>query len=203
MSEEMKVPLFEKIEALIARNDLITAEKLLKKHEALLSEPQREELQRKIIRQRKEKQKCAEKAKKRDLKILKRSGVYWNKTYWITNILFYAWIALGIILYPYAKTNSFAIIPSLGSPNFIMEILFSVQIFVMVLFCIVGFCEAYQDRKNMKEAMNRTKNKDKALFDSFHADEKAYAGAERKWFIALLVTLLILIIHIVYMVKIF
>ena len=65
MSKEIKDPLFEKIELRIQNNDFVTAEKMLKKYQAELTPSQKEQLQRKIMRQQKEKRKNAKKVLRR------------------------------------------------------------------------------------------------------------------------------------------
>ncbi len=198
MHEEKKESSFEKIESLIMRNDLVTAEKLMKKYEASLSDRQKEQLRRKIRKQQKERQGCARKAQKQT-----RPHLSWKKIWWIQNALFNLWIALGVILYPYVKTNSFTLIPSWGGPNVIMESLFLVQIFLIVLFCGGGFLEAHQSRKDYKAAMNRTKNRKDDLFHTFSEGERDYAGQEKKWLIAFLTVVLFFILYFIYVVKYF
>ncbi len=119
------------------------------------------------------------------------------------NVLFYLWMALGVVLYPYVKTDSFRMIPRWGGPNLVMESLFLVQLFLTVLFCIAGFWEAYQSRKDYKAAMNRTKNRKDDMFHTFSARERDCAGEEKKWSIALLAALLLFFAYLFHVVTYF
>ncbi len=200
MREEIKDPLFEKIELLIGRNDFVTAEKMLKKYEAALTPAQREQLQGKMSKQQKAKAKNAKKALRRQ-----KYGVYWDQIFtWTERLLFCFWGISAIILAPYGKMYYFTTLSSWDGPpfqhNFMIESLFLLCIFLAIVYCVVKFFINHQGRKIQQEGMIKFKDRDNVTFGWYDTLEKAYANQDKNWLIALSVFLLLFIIHLVNMV---
>ncbi len=203
MSENTKDPLFEKIELLISRNNLITAEKMIKKYGDSFSKSQKKDLERKIIKQQKTKQKKAKKTLRRQ-----KYSACWDKVLeWIKKLLVYSWFVLGVIVGPYCRMESFTLRDSWDGPpfkhNFIMECLKLLLIFLSVLYFGVKFLEEHWERKIHKDGMIKLKDRDKLGYDWYYSLEKYNAEREKNWFKGLLVALLLFIVHLVYMVKLF
>ncbi|MEY8420739.1 hypothetical protein AALA83_15880 [Oscillospiraceae bacterium 44-5] len=88
--------MYDKIKALISRNDFATAEKLLDRHSTDLSERQKRELRDFIAEQQRNKQRDDLKRNKR----LKWSG-HWRAVWAIEKILFLCWLILGKVFFYY------------------------------------------------------------------------------------------------------
>ena len=101
--------MYDKIKALISRNDFTTAEKLLDRHSTDLSERQKRELRDFIAEQQRNKQRDDLKRYKR----LKLSG-HWRAVWAIEKILFLSWLILGYVLYPYGKMQYFTLLSRKG-----------------------------------------------------------------------------------------
>lgn len=204
MSKEIKDPLFEKIESRIMNNDFVTAEKMLKKYEAELTPSQKDELQRKIMRQQKEKRKNAKKVLRR-----RKYGVYWDQIFtWTERLLIGFWLILLIIIAPYGKMYYFTTLESWDGPpfqhNFIMECLHLLFFGLAIVYCGAKSLINHWKRNILKKEMIQCKEKGKDdLFDWYARDEKDHAKREKKWLKGLLVFLLCLSIQLIFMVKIF
>ena len=202
MQEIIKDPLFEKIELLIGRNDFVTAEKMLKKHEAELTPSQKEQLQRKIIRQQKEKRKNAKKVLRR-----KKYSVYWDQiSTWSERLLLGFWLIIFIIIAPYGKMYYFTTLESWDGPpfqhNFIMECLYLLFYVVGIVYCGAKSLICHWKRTGLKKEMIQCKEKgEEDLFDWYAWDEKDHAKREKKWLKGMLVFVLLSFIHSVCMVK--
>ena len=143
--------MYDKIKALISRNDFTTAEKLLDRHSTDLSERQKRELRDFIAEQQRNKQRDDLKRNKR----LKLSG-HWRAVWVIEKILFLSWLILGYVLYPYGKMQYFTLLSSWDGPPFQhrlgMELLFLLQLVLMALFfCFKSFAARRQmiDRRSI------------------------------------------------------
>lgn len=202
MSDNMKGSQFEKINSLIIKNDIVTAEKMIKRHNNLLTKSQKDKLQKEIIKQQMARQKCAFQAPK-----FSKFIVRWHKISRIKKLLVYLWVILGFVLFPYFKMEYFTLLSSWDGPpfqtNLFMEITFFVYIFLANLYFGFKVFENHWNRNIQREGMIRSKDTDKSSFDSFSALEKIYTKKERGWLAALLLSLFFLFIHLAYMVKTF
>lgn len=203
MDKDRKDPLFEKIESLILRDNIIMAEKMLKKHEASLTESQKKELQRKIVEQHKKKMRRQKKKQKYDKKILKHANIrtYWDTNAWVEPLLIYSWCAFSFLLYPYSEMKDSTVVPPFLQENLIMESIYLVYLFLALVYLGVKFFIDHRNKKIQKEEMIRAKNCGNLSFD-YHDDlEKYYAKREKRWLIPLFAFLFLTFIQIVYMVK--
>lgn len=202
MNNDIKGSLFEKINSLIIRNDLVSAEKMIKRHGDLLTKSEKKELQKEIIAQQRTRQKCTLQAHN-----FSKFSVRWHRFSRIKKLLVYSWVALGFILYPYSKMEYFTLLSSWDGPpfqkNLFMEITSFAHIFLANLYFGVKVFENHWLRNIQRPGMIRSKDTDKSSYDSFYALEKIYTKRERGWLTALLLSLLFLFIHLAYMVKTF
>lgn len=183
--------MYDKIKALISRNDFTTAEKLLDRHSADLSEHQKRELRDFIAEQQRNKQRDDLKRNKR----LKLSG-HWRAVWAIEKILFLSWLILGYVLYPYGKMQYFTLLSSWDGPPFQhrlgMELLFLLQLVLMALFfCFKSFAARGQmiDRREIKRQMEKSEKPDAGSIRLLEKLEKSNEKEARGWLIALLCTM--------------
>ena len=189
--------MYDKIKALISRNDFTTAEKLLDRHSTDLSERQKRELRDFIAEQQRNKQRDDLKRNKR----LKLSG-HWRAVWVIEKILFLSWLILGYVLYPYGKMQYFAVLSSWDGPPFQhqlgMELLVLLELVLMALFfCLKSFVARWQmiDRREIKRQMEKSEQLDT---NSIQLLKKMGKGNEKEatgWLIALLCTVAGIAIH--------
>lgn len=178
--------MYEKIAALIARNDFHTAEKLLKKHDMLLTQEQKEALRKLAETQLRENQRAARKSEK-NMKRIKRWGKHGLMKLSL-KIKLGKGILAGLILFvPYLKNKIYAwpekfeIMP--------MEILLLAYLLVVVLFCALGFMDAHTHKISSYEAKQRVRDPNKkwhGLFRTFQDAERKFAEDERNWLAALI-----------------
>ena len=173
--------MYDKIKALISRNDFTTAEKLLDRHSTDLSERQKRELRDFIAEQQRNKQRDDLKRNKR----LKLSG-HWRAVWVIEKILFLSWLILGYVLYPYGKMQYFTLLSSWDGPPFQhrlgMELLFLLQLVLMALF----FCfKSFAARRRME----KSETPDAGSIRLLEKLEKSNEKEARGWLIALLCTM--------------
>ena len=183
--------MYDKIKALISRNDFTTAEKLLDRHSTDLSERQKRELRDFIAEQQRNKQRDDLKRNKR----LKLSG-HWRAVWPIEKILFLSWLILGYVLYPYGKMQYFTLLSSWDGPPFQhrlgMELLFLLQLVLMALFfCFKSFAVRRQmiDRREIKRRMEKSETPDAGSIRLLEKLEKSNEKEARGWLIALLCTM--------------
>ena len=193
--------MYDKIKALISRNDFTTAEKLLDRHSTDLSERQKRELRDFIAEQQRNKQRDDLKRNKR----LKLSG-HWRAVWVIEKILFLSWLILGYVLYPYGKMQYFTLLSSWDGPPFQhrlgMELLFLLQLVLMALFfCFKSFAARRQmmDRREIKRQMEKSEKPDAGSIRLLEKLEKSNEKEARGWLIALLCTMAGITFHLVAM----
>ena len=193
--------MYDKIKALISRNDFTTAEKLLDRHSTDLSERQKRELRDFIAEQQRNKQRDDLKRNKR----LKLSG-HWRAVWGIEKILFLSWLILGYVLYPYGKMQYFTLLSSWDGPPFQhrlgMELLFLLQLVLMALFfCFKSFAVRRQmiDRREIKRRMEKSETPDAGSIRLLEKLEKSNEKEARGWLIALLCTMAGITFHLVAM----
>ena len=193
--------MYDKIKALISRNDFTTAEKLLDRHSTDLSERQKRELRDFIAEQQRNKQRDDLKRNKR----LKLSG-NWRAVWVIEKILFLSWLILGYVLYPYGKMQYFTLLSSWDGPPFQhrlgMELLFLLQLVLMALFfCFKSFAVRRQmiDRREIKCRMEKSEKPDAGSIRLLEKLEKSNEKEARGWLIALLCTMAGITFHLVAM----
>lgn len=191
--------MYDKIKALISSNDFVTAKKLLEKHSADLSEQQKKDLRNLIAGQQRKKQRDAIKQDKR----LRRGG-HWRIVWAIEKSLCICWFILSIILYPYAKMGYFS---SLARCNhqvshfqrrLDMELLFLLELVLMVLFFGLKSFAAHRQKTDHREMKYQLKKAEKIDIDEIQLLEtltKSYEKKEKGWLIAVLCTLAGIAIH--------
>lgn len=186
--------MYDKIKTLISRNDFATAEKLLEKHRADLSEQQKKELWDLIAEQQRKRQKDALKRDRR----LKRCG-RWRVVWAIEKGLFICWLILSYILYPYGKMKYFTLLSSWDGPPFQhrlgMELLFLLELILMALFFgLKSFVSHWQkvDHQEMKYQLEKSDIDEIQLLETL---TRSYEKKEKGWLIALLCTVAGIAIH--------
>lgn len=186
--------MYDKIKTLISRNDFATAEKLLEKHRADLSEQQKKELWDLIAEQQRKRQRDALKRDRR----LKRCG-RWRVVWAIEKGLFICWLILSYILYPYGKMKYFTLLSSWDGPPFqhrlSMELLFLLELILMALFfCLKSFVSHWQkvDHQEMKCQLEKSDIDEIQLLETL---TRSYGKKEKGWLIALLCTVAGIAIH--------
>lgn len=186
--------MYDKIKALISKNDFATAEKLLEKHRADLSEQQKKELWDLIAEQQRKRQRDALKRDRR----LKRRG-RWRVVWAIEKGLFICWLILSYILYPYGKMKYFTLLSSWDGPPFqhrlSMELLFLLELILMALFfSLKSFVSHWQkvDHQEMKCQLEKSDIDEIQLLETL---TRSYEKKEKGWLIALLCTVAGIAIH--------
>lgn len=178
--------MYEKIAALIVRNDFYTAEKLLKKHDTLLTQEQKEALRKLAETQRQENQRAARKSEK-NMKRVRR----WEKHGLMKlslEIKLGKGTLAGLILFvPYLKNKIYAWPEKFEIPA--MEILLLIYLFVVAFFCGLVFMDAHTGKIRNREAKQRAGKPNRnlpELFQTFQDTERKFAEEERNWLIALI-----------------
>ena len=186
--------MYDKIKALISRNDFATAEKLLDRHRTDLSEQQKKELWDLITDQQRKRQRDALKRDRR----LKRRG-HWRVVWAIEKGLFIGWIILGFIVGPYAKMEYFSSLArrnhqvSYFQPRLGMELLRLLLFSLPALFFALELFDAHQSKVEHQDKKLRAERAERPDHDTIHTFEllkNIYAKKEKQWLIALLCTIL-------------
>ena len=182
--------MYNKIKALIFRNDFTTAEKLLEQHSADLSEQQKIKLKDFIAEQQRNRHR---EDTKRNKRLNRRS--HWRAAWVIEKGLFISWLILGYVLYPYGKMEYFTLLSSWDGPPFQhqlgMELLVLLELVLMALFFgLKSFVARWQmiDRREIKRQMEKSEQPDT---NSIQLLKKMGKGNEKEatgWLIALLCT---------------
>lgn len=186
--------MYDKIKTLISRNDFATAEKLLEKHRADLSEQQKKELWDLVAEQQRKRQRDVLKRDRR----LKHRG-RWRVVWAIEKGLFICWLILSYILYPYGKMKYFTLLSSWDGPPFQhrlgMELLFLLELILMALFFgLKSFVSHWQkvDHQEMKCQLEKSDIDEIQLLETL---TRSYEKKEKGWLIALLCTVAGIAIH--------
>lgn len=186
--------MYDKIKTLISRNDFATAEKLLEKHRADLSEQQKKELWDLVAEQQRKRQRDVLKRDRR----LKHRG-RWRVVWAIEKGLFICWLILSYILYPYGKMKYFTLLSSWDGPPFQhrlgMELLFLLELILMALFFgLKSFVSHWQkvDHQEMKYQLEKSDIDEIQLLETL---TRSYEKKEKGWLIALLCTVAGIAIH--------
>ena len=189
--------MYDKIKALIFRNDFTTAEKLLEQHSADLSEQQKIKLKDFIAEQQRNRHR---EDTKRNKRLNRRS--HWRAAWVIEKGLFISWLILGYVLYPYGKMEYFTLLSSWDGPPFQhqlgMELLVLLELVLMALFFgLKSFVARWQmiDRREIKRQMEKSEQPDT---NSIQLLKKMGKGNEKEatgWLIALLCTVAGIAIH--------
>ena len=186
--------MYDKIKTLISRNDFATAEKLLEKHRADLSEQQKKELWDLVAEQQRKRQRDVLKRDRR----LKHRG-RWRVVWAIEKGLFICWLILSYILYPYGKMKYFTLLSSWDGPPFqhwlSMELLFLLELILMALFFgLKSFVSHWQkvDHQEMKCQLEKSDIDEIQLLETL---TRSYEKKEKGWLIALLCTVAGIAIH--------
>ena len=186
--------MYDKIKALISRNDFATAEKLLEKHSSDLNEQQKNGLRDLIAEQRSKKQKDA---LKRDRRLRRRGR--WRVVWAIEKGVFISWIILGFIVGPYAKMEYFSSLArrnhqvSYFQPRLGMELLRLLFFSLPALFFALELFDAHQrkvEHQDKKLRAERAERPDHDTIRTFELLENIDAKKEKQWLIALLCTIL-------------
>lgn len=186
--------MYDKIKTLISRNDFATAEKLLEKHRADLSEQQEKELWDLVAEQQRKRQRDVLKRDRR----LKHRG-RWRVVWAIEKGLFICWLILSYILYPYGKMKYFTLLSSWDGPPFQhrlgMELLFLLELILMALFFgLKSFVSHWQkvDHQEMKCQLEKSDIDEIQLLETL---TRSYGKKEKGWLITLLCTVAGIAIH--------
>ena len=177
--------MYEKIKALISRNDLTTAERVLDKHCEGLSPAQSAELRSLLAKQRRRRYAEFRKERKR----LRRRG-HWRAVWALKRGIVTCWSVLGIVLFPYVKIHYLAARQGLTVQRRLsMELVFLLGLVLGILFCGLGFSEVRRSRKANQEAKGRAARADCPDWETigqFQCLEAFGRKEERGWLIALL-----------------
>lgn len=184
--------MYEKIRALISRNDFTTAEKLLEKHSASLPETQETHLRALILEKRRENQRDAERRERR-LRLERRWHSHWRTVLPLERALAKCVLGGLVLFVPYLKNKFYAWPEPFEIPG--MEILLLVYLLAAALLCGLAFMDAHTSKLSRREAERRAeKAGTDTAFRTFARLEKRSAKEARGWLAALLcVTLWILI----------
>ena len=199
MAEPERAPEYRKIEGLILRNDLATAEKLLKKTD--LPEEQKGRLRDLASRQQVKRQKERAFLAKR-----MHSSPLFRRLEKLKATLFVCFLGLGCIVGPYNKMRSFTFYESWEGPPmepiFIFEVLcFLIQLIVVTL-CVIKVYEHHQNKLDHRAAARRSRNnKDERIPRNFRWRETSEWEKEKDWLIALGFAVLYTLLHLNMLVK--
>lgn len=178
--------MYEKIAALIARNDFHTADKLLKKHDMSLTQEQKDTLQKLAEAQRRENQRAvriSEKNKKRVRRWNRHSCIVLPLQIKLGKVIL---AGLPLLVAPYLK-NKFYAPEKFEIPA--VEILFLIYLLIVVLFCGLTFMDAHTNKISNREAKQRAGKPDRKLSKYFltfqHLENKSSEEA-RNWLAALI-----------------
>lgn len=189
--------MYDKIKALIFRNDFTTAEKLLEQHSADLSEQQKIKLKGFIAEQQRNRH---SEDTKRNKRLNRRS--HWRAAWVIEKGLFISWLILGYVLYPYGKMEYFTLLSSWDGPPFQhqlgMEFLVLLELVLMALFFgLKSFVARWQmiDRREIKRQMEKSEQLDTNSIQLLKRMGKGNEKEATGWLIALLCTVAGIAIH--------
>lgn len=186
--------MYDKIKALISRNDFATAEKLLEKHSSDLNEQQRNGLRDLIAEQRSKKQKDT---LKRDRRLRRRGR--WRVVWAIEKELFICWLILSFILYPYGKMKYFTLLSSWDGPpsqhRLSMELLLLLELILMALFFGLKSFVSHWQKVDHQETRYQLEKSDIDEIQLLETLTRNYGKKEKGWLIALLCTVAGIAIH--------
>lgn len=180
--------MYEKIAALIARNDLVSAEKLLKSQGAALTAEQRKQLQ--ALAAQRARSREAE-ARRQTARRNRRQSGHRPTAQGLKKVLFISWLAAAALAAPYAGMCHFHFLalrngtPSRFRRSLGMEVLILLDWLLAALFFGVGFGENRQKRRDIQRRRARVKPGDGETAHSLCTLEGFYAQKERDWLIGL------------------
>lgn len=178
--------MYEKIAALIARNDFVTAEQLLKKYDVSLTQEQKDALWKFKETQQQENQRAARKSEK-NKKRVRRWGRHGHVVLPLQIKLARGTQAGLIIFVPYLKNKFYAWPEKFIIPT--MEIFLLVYLVIVTSFCALEFMDEHIGKISNREARQRAENpnrKSSEWFQTFQNLENRCAEGERNWLIALI-----------------
>lgn len=170
--------MYEKIAALIARNDFATAEKLLRKHDISLTQEQKDALQKLLEKQQKLHIKVSTRNRRLD------SNMHWRIFSPLKKITIVCWCILSLILLPYLGMQYYAYLSNKqGGPSIdkspVMEFLFLLNLTLVILFIGLQIMDTHRLKNAQRDKAYRTK--DTNLFRLFDSSKKSYARKEKDW----------------------
>ena len=178
--------MYEKIAALIIRNDFHTADKLLKKHAPSLTQEQQDALQQLIETQQQKNQRAAQKNRKNKAFITRWSRLGRIALPLQINLL--KMTRAGLILFvPYLKNKITAWPEKFEIPA--METFLLIYLILVSLSCGLEFMDARTGKLSSRAAKQRAEKsgKDDAskLAFTFQRAENKFTQEERNWLMAL------------------
>lgn len=172
--------MYEKIAALIDRNDFATAEKLLRKHDMSLTQGQKDALQKLLEKQHKLHITVSTKNRRLHSNRYQRIFSFLNK------IIIVCWCILSLILLPYRGMQYYAYLsnkrgglPIDKSP--FMEFLFLPNLTLVILFIGLQIMDTHRSKNDQRDKAYRYRTKDTNLFHVFDSSGKSYARTEKDW----------------------